>query len=180
MNSSIGVMELRSISKGYELADKMLKQSSVEMHVLRPICPGKFLIIISGEAEDVNEAMGKAINDAKGFLVDTFSLHGVHEEILLGLKNRYPQQETHAVGIFEASSVSAGIFSINKALKEATISLKRMTLGMGIGGKFVAIFTGTVSDVEQGMKIAVLSIDKKRVVHYTVIPSPSDLMKKYL
>ncbi|ENQ3104286.1 BMC domain-containing protein [Bacillus cereus] len=172
MNSSIGVLELRSISKGYELADKMLKQSSVEMHVLRPICPGKFLIIISGEAEDVNEA--------KGFLVDTFLLHGVHEEILLGLKNRYPQQETHAVGIFEASNVSAGIFSINKALKEATISLKRMTLGMGIGGKFVAIFTGTVSDVEQGMKIAVLSIDKKRVVHYTVIPSPSELMKKYL
>ena len=180
MNNSIGVLELRSIGKGYELADKILKQSSVEMYVLRPICPGKFLIIVSGEAEDINEAMSKAMNEAKGFLVDKFVLHGVHEEILLGLKNRYPRKETNAVGIFEASNVSAGIFSLNKALKEASISLKRMTLGMGIGGKFVAIFTGTVSDVEQGMKVAVSSIDKKRIVHYTVIPSPSDLMKKYL
>lgn len=180
MNNSIGVLELRSISKGYELADKILKQSSVEMYVLRPICPGKFLIIVSGEAEDINEAMSKAMNEAKGFLVDKFVLHGVHEEILLGLKNRYPRKETHAVGIFEASNVSAGIFSLNKALKEASISLKRMTLGMGIGGKFVAIITGTVSDVEQGMKVAISSIDKKRIVHYTVIPSPSDLMKKYL
>ncbi|PFJ16611.1 carboxysome shell protein [Bacillus cereus] len=180
MNNSIGILELRSISKGYELADNMLKQSSAEMHVLRPICPGKFLIIISGEAEDVNGAMSKAMVEAKGFLVDKFLLHGVHEEIVLGLKNRYPQQEIQAVGIFEVSNVSAGIFSINNALKGASISLKRMTLGMGIGGKFIAIFTGTVSDVEQAMKIAILSIDKKRIIHYTVIPSPSELMKKYL
>ncbi|XOS94495.1 BMC domain-containing protein [Brevibacillus laterosporus] len=67
---------------------------------------------------------------------------------------------------------------MNLALKGAHTFLKRINLGMGIGGKLVAVITGSVSDVEQAMDIAVTSIDQKRIVHYTVMPSPSEEIKK--
>ncbi|OPA75329.1 carboxysome shell protein [Paenibacillus selenitireducens] len=174
MNSAIGVVELRSISKGYETADRMLKISSVQVHHLKPICPGKFLIIISGNTADVQEAMDFVKTEANEFRISDFVLHGVHSEIVDALKKRYSLQPVEAIGILETSTVSSGIFALNNALKQSDIHVKRMNLGMAIGGKFLAVFTGTVSDVEHGMKVILSSMDDKRIVHYSVIPSPAE------
>lgn len=179
MSSAIGVVELRSISKGYETADLMLKTSSVDVHHLKPICPGKFLIIISGATADVQEAMDFAKAEANDFRISDFVLHGVHPEIVEGLKNRYSPQPVDAIGILETSTVSSGIFALNNALKQSEIHVKRMNLGMAIGGKFLAVFTGSVSDVEQGMKGILSSMDEKRIVHYSVIPSPAEELKNH-
>ncbi|MDT2193171.1 BMC domain-containing protein [Paenibacillus larvae] len=179
MSSAIGVVELRSIGKGYETADCMLKKSSVTIHHLKPICPGKFLIIISGDTAEVQEAMDFARTEANGFRISDFVLHGVHPEIVDGLKKRYSPRPVEAIGILETSTVSSGIFALNNALKQSEIHVKRMNLGMAIGGKFFTVFTGSVSDVEQGMKVILSSMDEKRIIHYTVIPSPSEEMKKH-
>ncbi|MCR8982686.1 BMC domain-containing protein [Brevibacillus laterosporus] len=178
MSSSIGILELRSISKGYETADFMLKKSTVDIHHMRSICPGKFLIIVSGDTANVQESMETAKQASKDFLVSEFILNGVHNDIVNGLKKSYSTEPINAIGIFETSNVSSGIYAINLALKGAHTFLKRINLGMGIGGKLVAIITGSVSDVEQAMDIAVTSIDQKRIVHYTVMPSPSEEIKK--
>ncbi|MBC8921486.1 BMC domain-containing protein, partial [Escherichia coli] len=45
---SLGILELRSISKGYEMADVFLKAGNVTLFTFRPTCPGKFLIILQG------------------------------------------------------------------------------------------------------------------------------------
>jgi PduT-like ethanolamine utilization protein len=179
MSSAIGVVELRSISKGYETADGMLKTSSVQIHHLKPICPGKFLIIISGDTADVQEAMDFAKAEAKDFRISDFVLHGVHPEIVEGLKKRYSNQSVDAIGILETSTVSSGVFALNNALKQSDIHVKRMNLGMAIGGKFLVVFTGSVSDVEQGMKVILSSIDEKRIVHYSVIRSPVEEIKNH-
>ncbi|SMF80460.1 PduT-like ethanolamine utilization protein [Paenibacillus uliginis N3/975] len=179
MSSAIGVVELRSISKGYETADHMLKTSPVNIHHLKPICPGKFLIIMSGDTADVQEAMDTAKVAAGEFRITDFVLHGVHPDIIEGLKRRYSSQSVDTIGIVETSTVSSGIYALNEALKQCDIRVKKMNLGMAIGGKFLAVFTGSVSDVEQGMKVFVSSIDQKRIIHNTVLRSPSEEIKQH-
>ncbi|MBR2568091.1 MAG: BMC domain-containing protein [Paenibacillus sp.] len=179
MNSAIGVVELRSISKGYETADHMLKTSPVFVHHMKPICPGKFLIIMSGDTADVEEAMNAAKTAAGEFRISDFTLHGVHPDLVDGLKKRYSPQPVDAIGIVETSTVSSGMYALNEALKQCNIYVKRMNLGMAIGGKFLAAFTGRVSDVEQGMKMFVSSMDEKRIVHHTVLRSPAEEMKQH-
>ncbi|WP_374019604.1 BMC domain-containing protein [Paenibacillus thiaminolyticus] len=179
MSSAIGVVELRSISKGYETADRMLKTSPVDVHHLKPICPGKFLIIMSGDTADVQAAMDSAKAEAGEFRISDFMLHGVHPGLVDGLKKRYSSQPVDAVGIVETSTVSSGIYAFNEALKQCDIYVKRMNLGMAIGGKFLAVFTGSVSDVEQGMKVIASSMDEKRIVHCTVLRSPSEEIKQH-
>ncbi|MCJ8013543.1 BMC domain-containing protein [Paenibacillus sp. KQZ6P-2] len=179
MTSAIGVVELRSISKGYETADRMLKTSPVEVHHMKPICPGKFLIIMSGDTADVQAAMETAKAESGEFRISDFELHGVHPDIVNGLKRRQSSQPVDALGIVETSTVSSGIFALNEALKQCDIHVKKMNLGMAIGGKFLAVFTGSVSDVEQGMKVFVSSMDQKRIIHYTVLRSPSEEIQQH-
>ncbi|HNT98973.1 MAG TPA: BMC domain-containing protein, partial [Elusimicrobiales bacterium] len=55
--NAIGGVELSSIAKGLETADAMLKTSDVRILVSRSICPGKYVILVSGEVGAVNAAV---------------------------------------------------------------------------------------------------------------------------
>ncbi|MGD8189844.1 BMC domain-containing protein [Brevibacillus ginsengisoli] len=178
MNNSVGILELRSISKGFETADEMVKTAAVEVLTMRPICPGKFLIMIHGDEAAVEEAMNVGTTMAKGQAVDSFVLHGTHPAVIQALKHRYERGEIDAVGIWETSSVTSGLASFNKAIKESNIRLVRMICGNGIGGKFVAVMTGSVSDVREAIDICVRNTDEKRIVNVAVIPAPSEVVKK--
>ena len=56
MNNAIGGVELSSIAKGLEAADAMLKASEITLLVSRSVCPGKYIILVSGEVGAVNAA----------------------------------------------------------------------------------------------------------------------------
>lgn len=178
MPNSVGILELRSISKGYETADEMAKKAAVEILTMRPICPGKFLIIVQGDEAAVEEAMNVGTTMGKGHAVDSFVLHGTHPAVIQALKHRYERGEINALGFWETSSVTSGLASFNKAIKECNIRLVRMICGNGIGGKFVAVLTGSVSDVHEAIDLCVRHTEDKRIVNVTVIPAPSEMVKK--
>lgn len=96
------------------------------------------------------------------------------------LQNKHAKVDIDAVGIIEISQLGAGLNAVNEALKKSAIHLKRMTLGASIGGKFVAVFTGEVSAIKEGMQILIDTAEQKKVIHHTIIPSPDELLKRYL
>ena len=49
MKRAIGLVELKSIPAGIQTADEMLKAAEVELIMANPVCPGKYVIIVSGE-----------------------------------------------------------------------------------------------------------------------------------
>jgi len=49
---TIGIIELASIFKGYEVQDQILKSALVEKIIARTICSGKYLIIVRREEND--------------------------------------------------------------------------------------------------------------------------------
>ena len=51
--NAIGIIELASIFKGFEVQDMGLKSANVEKILARTICSGKYLIIVRGEIADV-------------------------------------------------------------------------------------------------------------------------------
>ena len=61
MKKSIGALEFRSISKGIEVSNEVVKKAFVEVSYLKSICPGKFFLIVNGDAGEVKEAkIGRA------------------------------------------------------------------------------------------------------------------------
>jgi len=47
--NSLGLIELRSISRGIKTTDEMLKSADVEIIMSSSICPGKYVILVSGK-----------------------------------------------------------------------------------------------------------------------------------
>ena len=57
MGISIGLLELKSIPVGIETADEMIKAANVQLLTASPTCPGKYIIIVSGNVGAVKSSM---------------------------------------------------------------------------------------------------------------------------
>lgn len=180
MSKSIGAVEFRSISKGIEAADAMVKAAEVDVLYFKTICPGRFLVILSGDVGAIKSAVEEGLLVGNGYIVDSFTINGVHEEIVQALKKKSSIKIEGAIGIMETSSICSGIEALDKSLKGGAVNLVKLQLAAGIGGKLIYIISGSLSDVEYAMKVAEEMIDKKRIVNVSIIPSPDELIIKYL
>lgn len=48
MKNSIGLLEFKSIAKGIEVTDALMKGSRVELVLSNAICPGKYITLVTG------------------------------------------------------------------------------------------------------------------------------------
>jgi len=52
----IGLLEFNSIAAGIEATDALLKQAAVRIMVAKTVCPGKYIILFSGDEASVEES----------------------------------------------------------------------------------------------------------------------------
>lgn len=181
MSKSIGALEFISISKGIFVADTILKKAEVEIVYFKTICPGKFIIIISGDEEEVDTAIDYGDEIAGTNLVGSFKVHAVSPEIISGLKNRYEKPVSiDALGIVETRKVCTGIKALDKALKSAAVSLCKVYLAFAIGGKLVFIITGSVSSVEYSLSQCKDILSDSEYENAAIIASPNEEMLESL
>ena len=64
--NAIGVIELSSLFKGFEVQDAVLKTTKIEKLLARTICSGKYIILVRGEIADV-EACIRQSSETGGF-----------------------------------------------------------------------------------------------------------------
>ena len=82
MRKSIGFVEVKSIPVGIQTADEMLKAGNIEILLATPICPGKYVIIVSGQVGPVKAAMAKAEMVAGVYLIENYHIDNINEKVL--------------------------------------------------------------------------------------------------
>lgn len=172
MKKSIGALEFRSISKGIEVSNEVVKKAFVEVSYLKSICPGKFFLIVNGDAGEVKEAIEFGEKLGEKYLVGRFIINSIHHDIINALKGKYSQKniEDKAIGIMETGKVSSGILALDKTLKSSEVNLVKLQLAFGIGGKLVYIVSGDLSSVENGMREGQAILQEKDIINVSVIP----------
>lgn len=180
MSKSIGTIDFKSIAKGIEVADEMVKKADVDVLYLKTICPGRFLVILTGDEGAIRTTLDHGIFSGQGHIIDSCIINSVHNNIIQALKSRFVTKANGAIGVMETNSVSSGLKALDIALKGANLNLVKLQVASGISGKLVYIISGGLSDVEHGINIAKEAIEEKRIVHASVIPSPDELIIKYL
>ncbi|MEI6157490.1 MAG: BMC domain-containing protein [Atribacterota bacterium] len=55
----LGVLELNSIAMGLKTLDGMVKAAPIQIIDAKTICPGKFVIIVTGEVAAVDAALSR-------------------------------------------------------------------------------------------------------------------------
>lgn len=172
---SIGSLEFRSICIGIEVSNEIIKRNNIEIAFAKSVCPGKFIIIFSGDAAEVQSAVNLGMELGSKSVVSYFIINRVHEEIINALTNKYKSKDYTglAVGVMENSKICSGIKALDKALKSADVRLIKMQLAFAIGGKLVYIISGSVSDVEYAIDEATKILKPSEIIATSIITSPS-------
>ena len=83
MRKAIGFVEVKSIPVGIQTADEMLKAGNIEILLSTPICPGKYVIIVSGQVGPIKAAMAKAEMVAGVYLIENYHIDNINEKVLV-------------------------------------------------------------------------------------------------
>jgi microcompartment protein CcmL/EutN len=147
--SVLGMLEVSSIAVGIRSADAMVKAAPVELLESRPITPGKYMTLVTGEVAAV-EASVLAGFDSAGAekVVERFVIANLHTQILPLLRGGPVTSELEAVGVIETISAAKIVEAADAACKAAPVRLITLHLANHIGGKGYTVFTGPVADVE--------------------------------
>ena len=173
MNNAIGGVELSSIARGLEAADAMLKTSAVKLLLSRTICPGKYIVLVSGDTGAVNAAVEAGAEKSAHAVVDHFVIPNIHPEVFPAIAGAVVTGKLEALGIIESFSVSALIEAADAAVKAAPVKLIEIRLAMALGGKAFVTLTGSVAAAETAVAAgAAVAAKKGLLVEKVVIPQP--------
>ena len=171
MRKAIGMVELSSIARGIETSDYMVKAAKVELLRSSTVCPGKYIIIVSGDTGDVKASMKEGIDRGGEYVVDTLLIPNVHEQVFPALSGTVEVKNPQAIGVVEFYSVASAIVAADEAAKAAQITLIEVRIGYAIGGKGFVTLTGDVGAVRAA--VAAAKKQSSLYVESTVIPRPS-------
>ncbi|MCX7714154.1 MAG: BMC domain-containing protein [Clostridia bacterium] len=171
--NSIGLVEVKNVSKGVKVTDEMLKSAGVELLQSGSVCPGKFVTVVGGDLSAIKAAVDRAVYVAEDFLIDSFVIGNLGEKVFDAVAGTVDIKEKRALGIIETFTAASIIEAADAAVKAAMVSLIEVRVARGMGGKCFVTMTGEVADVseavEAGAKIAAQS---GVLVNTEVIPNP--------
>lgn len=171
---AIGMIELSSIARGIETCDGMVKAASVSLLRASTVCPGKYIIIVSGDTGDVKASMEAGRKYASECLVDELLITNASAQLIPAISMTSQVDKRGAIGVLEFYSVASAIMAADTAAKAANITLIEVRIGYAIGGKGYVTLTGEVGDVKAAVEAA--SESAELLVGTTVIPRPSPLL----
>jgi microcompartment protein CcmL/EutN len=182
VKKAIGLIELRSIARGMLTTDAMLKAADVELLRAHVVCPGKYIILVTGTISHVTNAVNTGQNVAPEIVVDHFILPNVHPSVFPALTATTVIEEVKSIGVIETFTLASAIIAADVAVKAAPVQLIEIRLPFAMGGKAFTLFTGEVSSVRNAVQTAVSQLKDEGVIDsFAVIPSPhKDLIEKLL
>lgn len=181
MKKAIGLVELKSIPVGLETADEMLKAANVELVMATPICPGKYMILVTGDVGAVKSAVESGKRIAGVFLVESHVINNIHEDVLVGLTGYTEIENIKSIGAIETISALTAIKAGDIAVKSSNVQLVEIRVAKGLGGKGFLIFSGEVSSVESAVKSCLNELGEYgSIISTSVIHSPhKSLIEKF-
>ena len=175
---TLGIVDSRSIAAGADLADVMLKAAPVNLMRASVVCAGRFLIIVDGDREAVETSV-RAAGNTGWHLAGSYVVSHASPQVLGALRREPADLAGRALGVIECRNAADSVIAADSAVKRADVSLMRMVLGQGIGGKSYFVLTGDVQSVREAAAAAAETLGKS-LLQQVVIPQPDAAVVKAL
>lgn len=178
--SVLGMVEFSAIAVGIRGSDAMVKAAPVDLIISRPITPGRYMSLVTGDVASVDAAVRAGVIAAgDGGVVEHFVLANLHDQVMPSILGKVPKHEIASLGVIETSCAAAIVQAADAACKAAPVTLISVHLANHIGGKGYATFTGNVADVEASVAAGAHAADIG-LVDQVVIPNPYPELTAYL
>lgn len=173
MGKAIGMVEYKTVSTGILAADLIIKTASIDVIEAQTVCPGKYIIIFTGDISAVNASLEAAAAQYPEQLIDSFLLGNPHEGIFPAIYGTAEVKNRNALGILETFSAAAIFVAADEAVKTAEVELIEIRVARGMCGKSYVFLTGEVAAVEAAIKKAEAAIcDNGMYLDSSVVASP--------
>lgn len=182
MIRAIAMVEYSTVPTGIEAADTLVKTANIDIIEAKVVCPGKYIVIITGELSAIKASVDAAKAKFQEKLVDSFVIGNIHEEVLPAIYGTVEVNNPRAMGVIETNTVASAIVAADTAAKSADVTLVELRLAKSMGGKSYLILTGDVACVSAAIENArAASEDKGMFIDSSVIPNPDpEVWKKVL
>ncbi len=172
MQRTIGMVEFLSVAKGIEGIDVMLKAADVQLLAAKPLCPGKYMVMVGGDAAEVDSSVQAGIRHGSHFIVGYTCINNVHEMVFPAIWGT-SKYDLRALGVVETYNVVTAVRAADIAAKSADIELIELRLSVGLGGKAFITLTGYVDAVQTAVDAgAALANATGELVSSVVIAAP--------
>lgn len=173
MIKTIGLLEFNSIVKGIESADAMLKAAEVELILSNSICPGKYIVLVSGDVGSVKSAVQAGKDIGGVYIVDDLILSNIHPQLINAISGATEVGELNAIGAMEFFSIATSIVAADAAAKAASVNLIEIRLGFAVGGKSFVTLSGDLSAVSEAIEAgSIIGKENGMLINKVIIPSP--------
>ncbi|WP_432666504.1 BMC domain-containing protein [Wukongibacter baidiensis] len=182
MKNAIGLVEFKSIAKGIEATDEMMKSANVELLLSTPLCPGKYISLICGDVGAIKNAVKVGKNVGGIFTIDDYVIPNVHRDVFPALTATTEIDKITSLGVVETMSAVTAVVVGDIAVKSANIQLLEIRVARGLGGKGFVLITGEISSVKSAVKTCLNKLqDTGEIVCTSVIASPNkELVSKII
>jgi microcompartment protein CcmL/EutN len=170
VNPAVGLLEFESVAAGIRAGDAMVKRGQVAELVAGTVHPGNYLVLVTGEVADVEEAMAAGRAASPASLLDEVLLTDVHPDVIEAIRGARVPGSGEALGVIETKTAAATIEASDAAVKGATVFLMELHLADGLGGKAYSLFCGAVSDVEAAVTAGAGRVAADSLIAALVIP----------
>jgi microcompartment protein CcmL/EutN len=177
---ALGALEFSSIAIGILALDEMVKTAPIRIIEARTMCPGKYLIVFSGDVASVEYSYNKGFETGKEFIIDNLLLPMVHPGVMNAIGKIIVTGDWDAIGIIETLSVVSGIEAADKAAKTGGVKIIEIRLAIGFGGKSYVKMLGNLDAVQAAMEAGTaVARSKNLLCMSTLIPQPHNETKPY-
>lgn len=167
------MVEYQTVSTGIQAADLMLKTAEVEILESQPVCPGKYIVLITGDLSAVKASVDAAKATFSTKLIGSFVLGNPHESIFPAIYGASEVGEVKALGVVETFNSAAIIVAADAAAKTSMVSLIELRIARGMCGKSYMLLTGDVAAVTAAIERAqVVAGEDGMLLDSSVIPNP--------
>lgn len=173
MGKAIGMVEYKTVSTGILAADLVIKTADVDVIEAQTVCPGKYIIIFTGDISAVRASIDAAKVTYPEQLIDSFLLGNPHEGIFPAIYGTAQITNRNALGVLETFDASAIFVAADEAAKTAEVELIEIRVARGMCGKSYVFLTGEVAAVDAAIKKAQAAVSKNGMyLDSSVIASP--------
>lgn len=170
---AVALIELRSIARGVKTADEMVKKSPVRLMEARTVCPGKYMILITGETAAVEESYKHGIDIGAEMVLDDLFLPNADLQLIPAMEACTHIEKMRSLAVIETFTVASAILSADCAVKTGEVELIELRLANGLGGKSFYTMTGELDGLEAATEAGLEIIAEAGVVVASeIIPNP--------
>jgi microcompartment protein CcmL/EutN len=153
MNQALALLEFDSIAAGVLAVDRMLKQAPIAVLRCGSVHPGRYLALVGGSVASTEEAHTEGVHIARiqGALTDEILLPDPHPLLAAAVGGERNGPRGEAVGVVEVATSPGLLRGMDAVLKSVPVDLVEVRLADDLGGRALAVFDGTLPDVQEAL-----------------------------